>query len=127
MWKSPRQRSRYKKNDPALIEKVTGLAYQLDEPVLKLHVLTALEGVAVPVASTILYFLHPERFPIFDVRARSTLTSSGHWIRSPRDQSVAAWLAYVEIMRRLARRYRVSLRSLDKALFAYDKWPESSA
>ena len=121
MWKSPRQKRRYKSNAPMLVEKVTRLAYDLDEEILKLHVLMALEGVGVPVASTILYFLHPDRFPIFDVRARSSLASVGRWTRRKDDQSPAAWLDYVSIMRKLAARHRVSLRLLDKALFTYDK------
>ena len=122
MWKSPRQKSRYESNGSPLVEKATRLAFDLDEEILKLYVLMALEGVGVPVASTILHFLQPEGFAIFDVRARGTLLGAGLWHRRKGDQSVAAWIEYLAIMRRLAVRHRVSLRSLDKALFAYDKW-----
>ena len=122
MWKSQRQKSRYESNDAMLVETATRLAYDLDEDILKLYVLMALEGVGVPVASTILHFLHPDRFPIFDVRARSSLAGAGRWTRRKDDQSPTAWLDYVSVMRKLAAKHRVSLRSLDKALFAYDKW-----
>ena len=45
----------------------------------------------------------------------------GKWNRSVGDASDNAWLEYVDIMRDLSRRLGVSLRELDKALWAYDK------
>ncbi len=83
----------------------------------------ALEGVDVTVAAAILHFFYPRRFPIFDSRDRATLSKAGLWRRSQvNNGSLDAWSEYVPIMRRLARRYRVSLRDLDKALYEYDRW-----
>ena len=121
-WKTPRQKENYKSNDESLVKGATHLAYEVPHERLKLHILKVLKGVGVPVASTFLHFLHPDKFPIFDVRVRSSLNKAGKWNRSVGDASDNAWLEYVDIMRDLSRRLGVSLRELDKALWAYDKW-----
>jgi thermostable 8-oxoguanine DNA glycosylase len=121
-WKTPRQEDNYEKNDESLIIEATRLAYETSNSSLKLHILMALKGVGVPVASTLLHFLHPYEFAIFDVRARSSLQKAGKWNRSVNDASSDAWLEYVNIMRDISKAFGVSLRELDKALWAHDKW-----
>jgi hypothetical protein len=121
-WKSARQKARYESNPEARVREATGLAYQASDELVKVNTLKALSGVNVAVAATILHFLHPDWFPIFDVRARTTLKKAGMWSRNVSGASDGAWVDYVAVMRRLAKRLRVSLRDLDKALFAYDKW-----
>jgi len=124
-WKARRQMKNYLANDEDLIKESTSSAYQASEKQQKLDILTKrkkLRGVGVPVASTILHFLHPDEFPIFDVHVRSSLKKAGKWERSVGDASDNAWLEYVDIMRDLSRRLGLSLRELDKALWAYDKW-----
>ena len=121
-WKAPRQLAAYQSNRAPFVGQATRLAYQALDPRLKVHILSGLSGVSVTVAAAILHFFHPRLFPIFDVRARSTLKKAGFWKRRVDDASVDAWEEYAVIMRRLARRFRVSLRDLDKALYAYDRW-----
>ncbi len=121
-WKTPRQRPAYERNPEARIIEATRLAYSALDPLVKLHVLIALEGVNVAVAACILHYLHPDRFPIFDIRARTTLKKQGMWNRRINDASDKAWEDYIGVMRQLSKRLGVSLRELDKALFAYDKW-----
>ena len=79
-------------------------------PLLKLH------GVGVPTASTLLYFAFPDDYPILDVRA---LESLGVKPRSV--YPVSFWLDYLGACRDLARRYGVSIRTLDKALWQHSK------
>ncbi len=121
-WKTPRSRPACERNDPALVRDATSLASRAANERLKVHILTALEGVNVTVAATILHFMHPRLFPIFDFHARKTLKKAALWKRSANDAGVEAWQEYVRLMRRLGRRFRVSLRDLDKALYAYDRW-----
>lgn len=121
-WKTPRQLQAYASNDPTFVRQATRLAYQATDERLKVHILSGLRGVSVTVAATILHFFHPRLYPIFDVRARTTLKKAGLWPRRTGDAGLEAWQDYVRVMRRLARRYRVSLRDLDKALYAYDRW-----
>lgn len=120
-WKTKRQTKNYERNDPKLIEEVTRSAYQESSERRKLDVLMELRGVGAPVASTILYYFYPERFPIFDFHVRKSLKKAGLWERREGDSSPEAWEEYVKIMRDLSKRLGVSLRDLDKALWAYDK------
>jgi len=122
VWKSRRQKSAYEANDAALVRETTALAFEAKHPLLKLHILQALRGVSVPVASTLLHFMYPESFPIFDVRARTSLQSAGMWARPVNDASDQAWWDYVQVMRELSGRLGVTLRQLDKALWAYDRY-----
>ena len=121
-WKPPRQEENYISNDESLIKETTHLAYEVSHDRLKLHILKMLKGVGVPVASTFLHFMHPDKFPIFDVRVRSSLAKATKWHRAIDDQSDDAWSEYVDIMRDLSKNLNVSLRELDKALWSYDKW-----
>jgi hypothetical protein len=122
-WKTPRSRPAYERNAPTLVRDATNLASRASNERLKVHVLTALEGVNVTLAATILHFMHPRSYPIFDFHARRTLKKTGWWKGRPAsDASVEAWEQYIAVMRQLARRFRVSLRDLDKALYAYDRW-----
>jgi len=121
-WKTPRQEPNYMSNNESLIKEATRLAYETTHEGLKLHILRILEGVGVPVASTFLHFMHPDKFPIFDVHVRSSLKKAGKWNRSVDDQSADAWSEYIDIMRNLSKNLNVTLRELDKALWSYDKW-----
>jgi len=122
MWKSPRPKRHYERNSDAFVRRVTELAFQTSDDRLRLHTLTALDGVGVPVASAILHFAFPERYPIMDVRAVATLRRAGLWHRDDaRSFSTRGWLEYVRVMRRHSRSLQVDLRDLDKALWAFDK------
>lgn len=121
-WKTPRQIRAYESNAAEFVKETTMLAFQTRNDLLKLYILTALRGVSETVAATILHFVWPHKFPIFDIRARTTLKSAGRWNRSLDDTRPSAWQDYVAIMRDLAKQLEVSLRKLDKALYAYDRW-----
>jgi len=121
-WKTKRQTSNYKRNEESKIIEVTRSAYQSSDALIKLNILKTLRGVGVAVAGTILHYLHPDRFPIFDYHARRTLKKAGLWSRDENDDSDQAWLEYTALMQDLASRLGTSLRELDKALFAYDKY-----
>ena len=120
-WKSARVTKYYEANDDRKVIEVTRAAYLASNDLDKLRILTSLRGVGVPVGATILHYLQPNDFPIFDFHARKTLQQAGLWSRSRDDASTQAWLDYVGIMRGLSSHLDVSLRKLDKALFAYDK------
>lgn len=123
-WKTKRQTSKYKANEESKIIKATRSAYISSDILTKLRTLTKLRGVGVAVAATILHYLQSDQFPIFDYHARTTLKKAGLWSRKIEDSSEKAWLEYVGIMRQLSNNLNVSLRDLDKALFAYDKYQE---
>jgi hypothetical protein len=126
-WKSQRPLRHYESNDDDLVQEVTALAFAARRDDLKLRLLTLLDGVGVPVASTILHFAFPDRHPIMDVRAVTTLTHLGLWTRAGPVQpgftgfSVEDWQAYTHLMRDHASRLGVTLRELDKALWKSDE------
>jgi len=121
-WKTKRQTSNYEANEEKTIIEVTRSACQASDALVKLNILKTLRGVGVAVAGTILHYLYPDRFPIFDYHARKTLKKAALWSRDENDDSAQAWLEYTAIMQELASRLDTNLRKLDKALFAYDKY-----
>ena len=68
-WKSPRSRRRCAANSEDYVREVTRVALSTSSEQLRIEVLTLLEGVSWPTASTILHFCHPEPYPILDFRA----------------------------------------------------------
>ena len=81
-----------------------------------MQALLKLRGVGVPIASTLLHFAFPEDYPILDVRALEALGSPPRSV-----YPVSLWLSYLEACRELASRHRVSIRTLDKALWQWSK------
>lgn len=117
MWKSPRPRRHYEKNSEELVREATRIALSAAAEELRIGVLTVLEGVSKPVASTILHFCHAERYPILDFRALWSLGLEDRTVWYP----FPFWWAYVRFCRRLADECGVSMRVLDRALWQYSR------
>ena len=123
MWKTPRGKHHYEANSAPFVRQVTDQAFLASDERLRLHILMALDGVGAPVASTLLHFAFPDVYPILDVRALTTLGKAGLWHGTDaRGSTPADWLKYTRLMRRLAKKLQVDLRTLDKALWAFDKY-----
>ena len=114
-WKSPRIRPQIARNTEAGVRGVTEAAFLARSDAARLDVLLGLRGVGVAVASVILHFGDPTRHPIYDVRVRAALRRIGVRRRFP--PTGTGWGAYAAVLRDLAARHRVSLRTLDKALW----------
>jgi hypothetical protein len=113
-WKTPRTRPRCASNDAGFVRAVTGTALTSPDERLRIEVLTLLDGVNWPTASVILHFCHQDPYPILDWRA---LWSVG--VEGPARYDFALWREYTLLCRSLARRCRVSMRTLDRALWQY--------
>lgn len=113
-WKSARIRPRLAKNSDGLVKETTRLALATGEPRLAAHILMALDGVALPVASTILHWFHSDPFPILDFRAVWSLG-----IPEPKSYSWSFWEEYVTLTRALAKEWNTNMRTLDRALWQY--------
>jgi hypothetical protein len=115
-WKTVRSRPKVSRNTEAAVVEATGLAMSTDSEATRMAVLLELDGVGVPTASTLLYCVFPNRYPILDVRALESLGVK------PRSQyPLSFWLGYLDACRELAQRAGVSLRTLDKALWQHSK------
>jgi hypothetical protein len=114
-WKTPRIRPEIARNTEAGVQGVTAAAFLARGDQTRLRLLLGLRGVGVAVASVVLHFAEPGRYPIYDVRVRAALRRIGVRRRFP--PTPAGWVAYAAVVRDLAARHRVSLRTLDKALW----------
>ena len=72
-WKTPRSKPKVAKNDADFIKEITEISFVTKSDKLRIEILTLLDGVGWPTASTILHFCHEEEFPIIDFRALFSL------------------------------------------------------
>jgi effector-binding domain-containing protein len=94
------------------------------EDIMKVKKLRRLPGVGIPVASTILHFIYPERFPIVDIRTVEALQEFKKLEKNTLNHYRDTFVGYGEfrcVMLKLKRELQKSLRKIDKALFAYHK------
>jgi len=121
-WKTPRYAATRETNDEHNIIETTRSAYLAKGDLLKLNILKRLKGVGNAVASTILYYLQPDKFAVFDYHVRNTLKQAGKLTKGEEDNSAKVWLKCTQEIRELLSLHNKTLREVEKALFAYDKW-----
>lgn len=113
-WKTGgRGRVRLKRNSDEEVAEALKVAATASEERTAISVLIGLDGVDVPVASATLTMIDPIRFTIIDWRA---LEAVG---REVTVHSVKLYLDYLAFCRKLASAHGVSLRDLDRALWAW--------
>jgi hypothetical protein len=116
-WKSPRKIAFI--DDNTEIEIARALRFASDPRTSEksaVGILDKLHGVGVPIASAILTTMFPEKYTIIDFRALESLGV----IKAPTD-SIHYYLSYLETCRELARKHKVSMRTLDRALWQWSK------
>ena len=115
-WKTKgRGRSRLLRNTDKEISDALSLAVSAKTERAAISVLVGLQGVNVPVASAILTAIDIERYTVIDFRALEALGYKSA------DRSVNFYLTYLDFCRQLAKRHKVRLRDLDRALW---QWSE---
>jgi hypothetical protein len=119
-WKSPRKADHAKANDAIYVEEITRIALAATNEQVKIEVLTLMAGVEWPVASVILHFAAPTAYPILDFRVLWSLSTD-----VPKQYDFPFWWEYVCHCRQTAKDNRVSIRTLDKALWQYSKENQS--
>lgn len=87
----------------------------------ELKALDELKGIGPPIASTILYFAYPDKFPIMDRRVIETLRHSNYKDSLKKARSPTNYERLRKIELEISKRAGCSLRKRDKALFAYHK------
>lgn len=116
MWKTPRQKGRYESNENETVQKVTTFSLKTSSEQARIKSLFILNGVSYPVASAILHFAFPEKYPILDFRV---LWSLG--MKQPNSYTFEFWMKYCERMREISNQTRLPIRTIDKALWEYSK------
>ena len=87
---------------------------------IKLPILCILDGVGIPVASTILHFVYPDKFPIVDYRVTEVLNDADKLESQSITQS--SYKVYLKAIMDICREIGCDIRTLDRALFAYHKF-----
>jgi hypothetical protein len=77
-------------------------------------------GFGVPVASTVLHFIFPDRFPIIDIRTAETVYLTCK-IKSPNREDYQIYDPFRLAILEIARKTGCSLHEIDRALFAYHR------
>jgi len=67
-WKSARAIRKAEANSNEVVEKITKFAFSIDNEEVKIRVLTSLNGVSIPMASSILTIPFPESYGVIDIR-----------------------------------------------------------
>jgi len=122
-WKSPRPLKHYDKNTNNDFEIITRNALLQEDEKLKIHLLTALNGVNYPSASAILMFCDPTKYPVIDIRVWKQLHKNQFVIENPKGQNfnLKQWAKYLEVIREISQKLDITPRQVEKRLFDYDK------
>jgi len=121
-WKSNRTKTKIKRgleDAGKSVQELMGEVAQAETPRDKVEVLLQVRGIGLAVASAILAVCDAETFTVLDYRAWETLPRAsleGLPERSP--VTPAEYLDYCRVCRRLAEQVGMSLRDLDRALWA---------
>lgn len=116
-WKLKRSRW-INKNSEFFVRKVTGEAFCLDDDWKKLNKLTDLYGVGQSVASAILHLCDQKKYPILDQHVLRSIEIKEEYVHGP---EYPFWQEYVDLCRAEAKRYNVSMRTLNQALWKYSE------
>ena len=121
-WKSNRAKTKIKKGLAAagrLPSELMREVAEAERTAERVRLLTQIHGIGLPIASAILSVCYPDTFTVLDYRAWETLCELGleELPRSyPRGE--AAYLQYCRACQTLAHQLGLSLRDLDRALWA---------
>ena len=113
-WRGGRTRQLCGENTDAEIEEITATSFTALSERLRIGALLALRGVHWPMASVILHFAFPNKYPILDQRAMRTVGGSTQY-------TFERWQEYVELCRNAATEHGIDIRTLDNALWMADK------
>jgi len=119
MWKSKRPKRHYEseENDDLTVQEITKFSFRTKSEKARIKSLLALKGVSWPVASTILHYAFPDVYPIMDFRVLHSLWD----LKPPIRYDFRLWERYCNKIRTIAKKYRLPIRTVEKALWKYDK------
>lgn len=113
-WKGGRTAQLVKRNSDTDVRAITAVAFSTTSERLRIGALLSLAGVEWPMASVILHFAFPDYYPILDIRAMNSVGGSTIY-------NFDRWIDFVRICRDKCEEYAVPMRTLDKALWGFDK------
>lgn len=124
-WKEPRQRKRsyWQQNTDAEVQALSRRVFATADEDERMALLDSLKGVGVPVASAILTLTDPARYGVIDIRVWQVLHEYGEVAHTPGGVGLthAHWREYLPILRRHAANLGVTVRAVERALFAHHR------
>jgi hypothetical protein len=116
-WKSVRQTPNYESNSEESVRAATRAAFAAPDDRTALAALMRLRGMALRTASAILQWMRPDTFVILDVHVVAALG----WHKPTSWEDLEFYSRVAERVHGLARACEVDLRTIDRALWAWDK------
>lgn len=120
-WKSPRIKRHFEKHNEKTVREITKFSFTTTSEEARILCLTSLKGVNFPVASTVLHFAFPNKYPIMDYRV---IWSLG-WDQ-PSAYNFAFWEKYCKKIMVLSKKFNLPIRTVEKALWMYSKKKQRS-
>lgn len=134
IWKTRRQRMRYEANPSDKIKNITSRAMRASEDQEKVKILVKLNGVGIPVASTILTVIYPTKYCVIDYRTWRTIK----WLEGKIDLSsyrgyskfldsyrnygtLKSYLYFLKTVRKIAKESNMIPRQVEMALWKFDE------
>jgi endonuclease III-like uncharacterized protein len=117
-WKSKRPIKHYRseENDDLTIKEITKFSFNTKSEKARIKSLLALKGVSWPVASAILHFAFPNKYPIMDFRVIRSLG-----LEQPSTYNFSFWRKYCKEILVISQKCGMRIRTVEKALWKYDK------
>jgi hypothetical protein len=123
IWKSNRTKTKIKQGLAAAGLSVEALMHEVSRaggPADKVETLLRIYGIGLSIASAILTICYPDEFTVLDYRAWESLQELGVDGLPPKEPyDTPTYLQYCQVCQDLARRLGLSLRDLDRALWAH--------
>ncbi len=115
----------YRRNSAVRIRGVARAVLGTRDERRRIELLTGLRGVSVPIASSILTLIDPERYGVLDIRVWQLLFALDVVASKPKGRgfSVDDWEEYLTVLRRHARGLGAPVRAVEYTLFhCHRKW-----
>ncbi len=121
-WKTKgRGIGRAQRNQADFVMAATQMGFLAAHPAVAVAALTSLAGVQVPVASALLTASYPDRYTVTDFRSQESIVD---WGGNRSYSTLRDYVGYIDTCCEQASRLGVTMRQLDRALWAYSKWPD---
>jgi len=122
-WKSPRPRHLYQMNSSAVIRRVSVNLFAAECERRRIELLTSLKGVGIPTASAILTLTDPQDYGVIDIRVWQLLYQYGAVATRPSGVGFSCenWLEFLARLRYWARKFNVTVRDVERALFEHHR------
>jgi hypothetical protein len=118
-WKSARAIQHIKSNSASEVRAATRRALATKSERRRLAGLTVLRGVSVPMASSVLMLVDPQRYGVIDIRVWQLLHAIGAVTKKPAGIGFdfSNWYQFLMIVRHFAKKFNVKARDIERTLF----------